>query len=168
VQNKRTGWRRPIGCLKLQIIFCKRATNYRALLRKMTYKDKASYESSTPCNNTRLGGQLSAYRKQKHCACTIPTQCTYLFFKVVHWIYTIYIQIGVCTHDQRPLPSYRKQKDCACIICIPIRFVLTISRKQWGRNNIQFTPVMGSCQEYMITVTYQPNHLVIDIILDFY
>ena len=43
-----TGWRRPIGCLKMQVIFRKRATNYRALLRKMTYKDKASYESSPP------------------------------------------------------------------------------------------------------------------------
>jgi len=29
-----TGWRRPIGCLKSQVIFCKRATNYRYLLRK--------------------------------------------------------------------------------------------------------------------------------------
>ena len=31
-----TGRRRPIGCLKLQVIFCKRANYYRALLRKMT------------------------------------------------------------------------------------------------------------------------------------
>ena len=38
-----TGWRRPIGCLKLQVMFRKRATNYRALLQKMTFKDKASY-----------------------------------------------------------------------------------------------------------------------------
>ena len=44
-----TGWRRLIGSPKLQIIFHKRATKYRALLRKMTYKDKASYESSPPC-----------------------------------------------------------------------------------------------------------------------
>jgi len=29
-----TGWRRHIGCLKLQVIFRKRATNYRALLQK--------------------------------------------------------------------------------------------------------------------------------------
>jgi len=29
--SRRTGWRRPIGCLKLQVIFRKRATNYRAL-----------------------------------------------------------------------------------------------------------------------------------------
>jgi len=44
-----TGWRRPIGRLNLQIIFRKRATNYWALLRKMTYKNKASYGSSLPC-----------------------------------------------------------------------------------------------------------------------
>jgi len=44
-----TGWRRPIGCLELQVIFRKRATDYRALLRKMTSKDKASYASSPPC-----------------------------------------------------------------------------------------------------------------------
>jgi len=44
-----TGWRRHIGCLKLQVVFCKRATNYRALLQKMTYKDKASYDSTPPC-----------------------------------------------------------------------------------------------------------------------
>ena len=35
-----TGWRRLIGCLKLQVIFRKKATNYRALLRKMTYEDR--------------------------------------------------------------------------------------------------------------------------------
>ena len=46
-----TGWQRPIRCLELQVISRKRATNYRALLRKMTYKDKASYGSSPPCIN---------------------------------------------------------------------------------------------------------------------
>jgi len=44
-----TGWRRLIGCLKLQVISRKRATNYRALLRKMTYEYKASYASWPPC-----------------------------------------------------------------------------------------------------------------------
>jgi len=33
-----TGWRRPIGCLNLQVIFRNRATDYRALLRKLTHK----------------------------------------------------------------------------------------------------------------------------------
>ena len=31
-----TGWRKTIGCLKLKVSFRKRATNHRALLRKMT------------------------------------------------------------------------------------------------------------------------------------
>jgi len=33
----------------MQVIFCKRATNYRAIFRKMTYTDKASYDSTPPC-----------------------------------------------------------------------------------------------------------------------
>ena len=44
-----TGWRRLIGSPKLQIIFHKRATKYRSLLRKITYKDKGSCESLPPC-----------------------------------------------------------------------------------------------------------------------
>ena len=40
-----TVWRRYIVCLKLQVSFRKRATNYRALLWEMTYRDKASYGS---------------------------------------------------------------------------------------------------------------------------
>ena len=46
MQTRGTGWRRLIGSPKLQIIFHKRATKYRSLLRKMTYEDKGSYESS--------------------------------------------------------------------------------------------------------------------------
>jgi len=42
------GWRRLIGSPRLQIIFHKRVTKYRSLLRKMTYKDKGSCESSPP------------------------------------------------------------------------------------------------------------------------
>ena len=44
-----TGWRRCIGCLKLQIFFRKRATNCRALLQKMTCNDKTCYVSTPPC-----------------------------------------------------------------------------------------------------------------------
>jgi len=44
-----TGWRRLIGCLKLHVIFRTRASHLKALLRKMTYVDKASYDSTPPC-----------------------------------------------------------------------------------------------------------------------
>ena len=46
--RKSRGWGRCIGCLKLQVVFRQRATHSRALLREMTYKDKASYGSSAP------------------------------------------------------------------------------------------------------------------------
>ena len=52
--SSRTGWRRLIGSPKLRIIFHKRATKYMSLLRKMTYKDEGSYESSPPCNTSYL------------------------------------------------------------------------------------------------------------------
>ena len=49
-----TGWSRLIGSPMLQVIFCKRATNYRALLWKVTYEDKGSYESSPPYNSREV------------------------------------------------------------------------------------------------------------------
>ena len=52
-----TGWRRLIGSPKLQVIFHKRATKYRSLLRKMTYKDKGSYESLPPCTARTIACQ---------------------------------------------------------------------------------------------------------------
>ena len=44
-----TKWPRLIECLQLQVSFHKRATSYRALLQKITYTDKASYDSTPPC-----------------------------------------------------------------------------------------------------------------------
>ena len=77
-----TGWRRLIGSPKLQIIFHKRATKYGALLRKMTYKDKGSYESSPPCmyvhtpkhthaqTRTHTHIRTRAYVLTRTCTCT--------------------------------------------------------------------------------------------------
>ena len=47
--GRTTGWRKPRGCLKLQVFFHKRAIDHRALFRKLTHKDKASYATSPPC-----------------------------------------------------------------------------------------------------------------------
>ena len=49
-----TGWRRRRGYLKLQVVCRKRTTNYRALLRKITCKEKAFYDSMPPCNISRV------------------------------------------------------------------------------------------------------------------
>jgi len=58
-----TGWRRLIGSPKLQIIFHKKATKYRSLLRNMTYQDKGSYESSPPCISIYLYLHLEIYSR---------------------------------------------------------------------------------------------------------
>ena len=72
-----TGWRSLIGCLKLQVIFRKRATNYRALWRKITCKDKASSESTPPCSI--IWGAASKWATQT-ADCNIlrhtPTHCS--------------------------------------------------------------------------------------------
>ena len=54
-------YRLLIRCLKLQVILSKRAMNYRALLRKSTHKDKASYGSSPPCKIHSLSRIISLY-----------------------------------------------------------------------------------------------------------
>ena len=59
IHTQDTGWRILIAYLKLQVIFRQRATNSRALLRKMTYEDKASYESTPPCRSVWSTGVLS-------------------------------------------------------------------------------------------------------------
>jgi len=62
-----TGWRRLMGSPKLQIIFHKRAIKYRSLLRRMTCKEKGSYESSPPC---------SVYRPYQMSFCEQVLTCT--------------------------------------------------------------------------------------------
>jgi len=58
-----TGWRRLIGSPKLQIIFHKRATKYRSLLQKMTYKDEGSYESWPPCRRCCVSKKMMCIEK---------------------------------------------------------------------------------------------------------
>ena len=71
--------KRLTGCLKLQVIFCQRATNYRAFLQTTIYEDKTSYDS-TP---------LSTYY------CVIHRNNYYIvFFLVDHFIiYVLPLQL---------------------------------------------------------------------------
>ena len=76
VHAQDTGWPRLIGCLKLQVIFRKKATNNRALLRKITCKDEASYASSPPCNTCTTSCMLN--RKPAQHTETMDTRCVYM------------------------------------------------------------------------------------------
>jgi len=87
-----TGWRRPIGCLQLQVTFRKRATNYRALFREMTYKDNAFYGCSPPYNvlsSTHLLRCVAVYRRVSLfvavcCACCSVMQHVAACCSVLH------------------------------------------------------------------------------------
>ena len=71
VKHTRTS-RRLIGFPKLQIIFHKRAIKYRSLLRKMTCKDKGSYESSKPCRTRRVTHVMN-----ESCLCICVCVCVW-------------------------------------------------------------------------------------------
>ena len=83
-----TGWQRLIGSPKLQIIFHKRAIKYRSLLRKMTYKDKGSYESSPPCMYMYV------------CVCICICICMYMYVHVYVYVYIcICMYITLCRRE---------------------------------------------------------------------
>ena len=103
ILDTRTGWQGLIGCLKLQVVFRKRATNYRALLRNMTWRDKASCDS-TP---TQYDWVMSHIRR----AGWLHAMHLYTIYTVntVYTVYTVYT-VGTrmteshVTHDMTHTP----------------------------------------------------------------
>ena len=90
-----TGWRRLIACLKLQFNFCKRATNYRALLREMTHTNKPSYASSSPCIDKNLKCRLvleCCSALQFVAVCYSVLQCVAAWCNVLHCVPECIIQ----------------------------------------------------------------------------
>jgi len=86
VLERAIGGRTCIGCLKLQVSFRERATNYRALLRKMTCEQKASYASSPPCITTDAiwaskRKQVDFEKKIWWCVCFAGTKRPYTILR---------------------------------------------------------------------------------------
>ena len=97
-----TGWRRPIGLLKLQVIVRKRATNGRALLPKITYTDKASYGSSPPCN-------AAAYRS----SCTLAHIRVCACVCVLRVCVCVHVCVRVCV-----MHVGAEIYDRVCVLCV--------------------------------------------------
>ena len=108
-----TGWRRCIGYLKLQVSFRKRATNYRALLRKMTCEDKASYAFSSPCRSLHANWPpiivLFSGKILQTIGHSFGTSYMYVYIcKYIHiyiYVYThthIRMRIHSHTHEEHP------------------------------------------------------------------
>jgi len=102
-----TGWRRLIECLKLQVIFRKRATNRRVLLRKMTYEDKASYDSMPPCT------ACTACNTLQHTA----THCNTWQHTATHTLYCMYCHpVLHVLHHHFCIYIYKSQLATPCTI----------------------------------------------------
>jgi len=97
-----------------------RATNHRALLRKMTYKDKTSYDSTPPCNyhstleivathdDTRATSYRALLRKMTYKDMTsydstwhMITRVPYMYWNVHTRIHTWFTHISIHTSDTR-------------------------------------------------------------------
>ena len=66
----------------LRVVFRKRATNYRALLRKMTCKDQASYDSTLPASYFAAGYKHFDTDKLSNRAMTPAYVCHDAFIRV--------------------------------------------------------------------------------------
>jgi len=64
---------------KMQVNFRTRATDYKVLLRKLTYKDEASYESSPPCDTRQkspvISGSFAENDLQLKASCAYLPPC---------------------------------------------------------------------------------------------
>ena len=107
-----TGWRRLVGFPKLQIIFHKRATKYRSLLRKMTYKDKGSYESSPPCMHT-------------HRELFYSTQTYWLIYIHIHWFANWLKKVYASVSKER-----RREK---CVTVVSVCMWVCVVETAWWR-----------------------------------
>jgi len=117
-----TGWRRLIGCLKLQVIFRKRATNYRALLRKMTYEDKASYDSTPPCSTfNRVVFKSLRY-----------------VFKSLRYVFTYHMfSRFVFTYEESLRYVFTYDKSLQYVFTYDMVFIRTFNRDVWKAARIE-------------------------------
>jgi len=113
---RNTGWGRLIGCLKLQVIFRKRATNYRALVRKMTYEDKASCDSTPPCTQQSPHYQGESY---------VLIVCIYINFFIFYWNLHLHLYLCLSNHAHEFLCS--KDASYVLIVCLFLFLYLSIS-----------------------------------------
>ena len=87
----------------MQVSFRQRATNYRALLRKMTYKDKTSYGSSPPCSADAKALQMALEKflnMLRNFSVENFLKCVYYIYTCIHiYIYqNIFIYMYIYVH----------------------------------------------------------------------
>jgi len=85
-----TGWRRLIRCLKLQVIYRKRATDYRALLRKMTMKIGILWLYATHYHATHTNASCHTYEwvcfSVSESTCVWPYESSFHMSHLFIWV----------------------------------------------------------------------------------
>ena len=61
-----------------RVIFCKSATDHRALLQKMTYADKASYDSTALVSRVHTAVEDGQYSVKQSCAHFFRRRCAHM------------------------------------------------------------------------------------------
>jgi len=145
LRHTHTEWRRPVVCLKLQVIFRKRATNYMALLRKMTYKIRHPMSLRHPVHDLshKPGGIMCfstvgrwtatvglKYRvlwlrhgwcrwllgQVSPCLCVCVRVCVCICTHVCIWVCTcVHLCVGVCVCAWGSVYVYARICVCLCV-----------------------------------------------------
>ena len=98
-----TGWPRPIAYLHCQAIFRKRATNCRAVLWKMTHKNKTSCGSLPPCS-----------RYASFFVCHYPSVPLCLYLSVSLCLVRLSVSLCLCVSVYVCLCLSLSEPVCAC------------------------------------------------------
>jgi len=104
-----TGWQRPLRCLKLQVGFRKRATNYRALLREMTHTDKASYGSLPLCSYCVLHKYVPCVYSHSPAICCSVLQCVAMCCSLLLCVPCVYSH-SPAVSEHVPLPLLPRRR----------------------------------------------------------
>jgi len=133
------GWRRPIGCLKLQVFFRKRATNHRSLFREITCKDRASYGSWWDLVELRI------HTFEVWCFLEIPNVHVYIYTYMHTYTYVyMCVYVCLCVFVWPYFSSSRSLILLSPTLVGSIKLYVSFAKEPYKRNdNLQKRPVMS-------------------------
>ena len=113
---------------KVQIIFHKRAIKYRSLLRKTTFKDKGSYESSPPCIQRKSARHTATHcntlqqqtptapkQNQLHASRTNSSTHVHMHMCIRHELTSSYTNVMLTRHKTNIKQVPRVARELQCI-----------------------------------------------------
>ena len=158
-----------MGCLKLQVIFHQRATNYRALLQKITYEDKASYDFTPPCirccNTIDIHSYIIVHLCVRVdmcicvCVCVFVCVCVYaLVGRQVCWVLSRYKRHQIFSSVQRYTATHCNTLQHTATHCNTLQH--TATQHTWVLSRYKRHPIVSSVQRYTATHCNTLQHIM--------